>query len=537
MQFDEFIAEPCVTGAVSLVDPTTCLVEPPPSVDDRCADPAFYEVNPDICAGYPRLILKLEFVIIPSGGTVQYHTYLRTNGNEIELTNGLHYTTTNPSIAVIQATDGLLTGVSSGVTTVGVTWQNLSAHAQVQVVETCSALEVDYCLLIDNSKSAGASFSGQFGSRLDYAKEIARQFAVSANYSKDKVAVAYFNEGGTIVLEAGHTLSEILTAIEGITQTTARTDLAAGLQVAMGYLDTLSGTEVLVIFSDGENNEGADPVALATSWKEQGNIISVVGLRSWGTYFDLLYRIATNGFFLSAYPATQQTVIDNLKGLKNFVCSSDCVPVSGTYPIAKLNYTGFSNWDVVRSSVDLIGLDKWDLLPGNGLYVDLAGTPTVSSPVSSPGAIRTKASFVFTSGHQYRLRINVAGNQRFEGFDEPVHLKIATDDDLTIFLDELVTPTSFDMPFTTYTFLFTPGSTASCKLLIELQESGGGSNNSVGPLIDVVDLQDLTTAGGVLYDDFDNENVQTIPPQYSYYCSSFSAVEQRADPTPPPTIE
>ncbi len=39
-----------------------------------------------------------------------------------------------------------------------------------------------------------------------------------------------------------------------------------------------------------------------------------------------------------------------------------------------LNYAGFANWDVLDGFVDLIGNGFFDLLPGNGLYVDLDGS-------------------------------------------------------------------------------------------------------------------------------------------------------------------
>lgn len=544
LEFDNFEQAPCATGNESggEIDPTTCVNKSddgddsptPPSVDDRCADPAFALANPDLCEGYPQLILKPAYALIQGGKTIQYKTYLRARGNEQEITNGLNYSITDYLVAVIEHLGGLATGVDPGIATVSVTWQNLKAYAQIEVVEVCANEVNTFFVLIDNSKSAGVGFSGLYATRLSYAKEAATKFAESVNYSKDRVAVGCFNESGLTILPASNDMATVTSAINSITLTSLKTNLSAGLKTAQDYLNTLAGGHVLMLFSDGENNTGPDPMLLTESWKSQGNIIIVVGLRAWGSFFDTLYRIASPGYFLSVYSGLELSVIETLKAFKNYFCSGDCQPTPGTYPQAALSFTNFTNWDVTDGTVDLIGLGLYDYLPGNGLYVDMAGI--------SPGTLRSKVSFNFVAGHQYRFKINVAGNNvPTIPHNEPVRVFIQTADGLTTLLDETITPDSEVMPFTTYTFLFTPGSSVSAKITITMiaNDIPGSGQTHVGPLIDVVVLDDLTASTTLLSDNFDLENQVTVTNYYQYYgpCLSSPPGAQSADPTPVPPIE
>ncbi len=57
--------------------------------------------------------------------------------------------------------------------------------------------------------------------------------------------------------------------------------------------------------------------------------------------------------------------------------------------VPALNYYSFTNWTVTgtNGSVDLIGNGTWDGYPGNGLYVDLAGS------TSATGLLATMQTF------------------------------------------------------------------------------------------------------------------------------------------------
>jgi Protein of unknown function (DUF642) len=68
-----------------------------------------------------------------------------------------------------------------------------------------------------------------------------------------------------------------------------------------------------------------------------------------------------------------------------------------------------ANWTTVQGSVDLIGPSLFDLLPGNGVYVDMDGS------TSAQGTISTTQSFSFQPGVTYTLSYDLAGSQRSNG--------------------------------------------------------------------------------------------------------------------------
>jgi hypothetical protein len=68
--------------------------------------------------------------------------------------------------------------------------------------------------------------------------------------------------------------------------------------------------------------------------------------------------------------------------------------------LPQLNYYGFANYTVSTGSVDLIGNGYFDAYPGNGLYVDLAGT------TSQFGALTTKT--IFAPGN-YTVDLSLGG--------------------------------------------------------------------------------------------------------------------------------
>jgi len=66
-------------------------------------------------------------------------------------------------------------------------------------------------------------------------------------------------------------------------------------------------------------------------------------------------------------------------------------------------WTDFQKWDVTRPSVDLIGNGGYDIYPGNGIYVDLAGF------TNSGGQLTTRASFDLVPG-TYVLEFDLGRN-------------------------------------------------------------------------------------------------------------------------------
>lgn len=547
----------CVDPIFALAHPDICSVGPVTPPDDRCADSAFYDANPVICAGYPRLVIKPEYSITEAGKTVQYKTYVRTNGEETEVTAGLKYSA-NPAIAWISALDGLATAVANGITSVSVTWQNLTAYAQLEVVQSCSSLINVFALLIDHSASMSQQFSSSYASKLAFAKAMADGFIDSVNFSKDNVAVLAFGNAGMVVEPVTSDATEAKAAVNGIVSTSEKTNIDDALAAAITVLDGTNGTHIIVLFSDGENT-GPDPLPRAKAFKESGGVILVVAERCWGVNFDLLYKISTAGFFLSAYEETQGTVQSTLQNLKSYICSGDCSPPEGTKFTAQLNYGAFINWDVkdtgdpgtindpgsdVHAWPDLCGLGLYDVWPGNGLYVDMSG----SFAQTLPAKLTSKVDFDLVAGHTYTFKIKIAGNNRLDpalpwcppvialpyaNQTYPIKITIGSS-------TGTATPTEWTMPFTQYVFTFVPASSGAQKIVIEeVPNVGFTTVTAFGTWIDDVYFEDTTTATVLLFDDFNSENPVTIPPGGyggNYGCLTTPPSAQTADPTPPPTL-
>ncbi len=132
-----------------------------------------------------------------------------------------------------------------------------------------------------------------------------------------------------------------------------------------------------------------------------------------------------------------------------------------------LNQTTFNGgWVVSGGTVDLIGNPGfYDLLPGNGRYVDLDG--------SSNQAGEFHKDLSLTGGLQYTLAFDLAGSQR--GSIENVNINFGgVVDNLTV--------NSGD-GFSNHTLLFTPSTTGIYSLIF--QNSGG---DNVGALLDNVSV-------------------------------------------------
>ncbi len=509
-----------------------------PGTDERCGDPAFRKANPVLCANYPKLILKPETAIIEPGKTQTYTVYLQQGGTEIVLTTGLTFVISDDDIAFLTQ-NGVATGVQAGIATVSVQWQTLHAYAILEVVTACADLNQKFFIVIDNSLSSSQQFSNQYASKLIYAKLAAGRFIDSVDFSKDSVGVISFAESGIVQTTFVTTAAAAKAAVDAITVLQESTALAAGLQKAVdNFGSDPDSRKVIILFSDLENNFGADPAPVADSFKGAYGTIVVVALRAWGTFFAKGYDLSSAGYFLSAYQATQEDTITTLQGLKSFLCAGSCSPTTGTYPMAKLNYTGFINWDVTQGRVDLVGLGLCDVDAGNGLYVDMAGTyyKFVDTAPYPMGQLTSKDEFTFTSGQDYRFSIRIAGNRRDHAGDYKVRLQVGT------FIDQIVTVSDpsqglQDAP-NPYIYNFTPGSTVAGRIVITGVDSPVGRVINVGLLIDEVILTNLTTATVLLTDNFDTENPTTIVPDsnYQYGCLVTPPEAQVADPTPPPTL-
>lgn len=514
LKFDILKKQTCnVQSADAPVDCTTpnedgTTPSPDPTCTDLdacCADPAFAAANPELCANRTRLLLKPEFVSTPVLGTVQYKTFLvNANGQEVELDSGLTYSTSDILVAIIGAASGSLTALVEGVVTVTVAWQNLTAHAQLNVVAQCADAKVGMVLVIDNSKSMSQSFSLNYASRLGYAKSVARRIAGELNTTKDKIGLVSFSDTAVLVEALTNDTTTVRNQIQSLPSTTNKTDIFDGLKTAIDHLnaETLD-RRVVILISDGENNDGQDPLPLADSFKAAGGLILVLGCRAQGQHFARLQKIANAGFFLNSYSSNELENADFLSGMKGYFCAGNCVPAGDEF-IAKgaLSYKAFKEWDV-DGDVDLIGNGLYDFLPGNGLYVDMAG----SGPPWR-GKLISKRTFKFDNGVTYRLFMRLAGNQRVNltGYTVRVTAGNVTLNQNTVTIDD------WKQDFIAYAWDFVGDGSDGNRIAIEMLDLPPGSE-SFGVLLDEVRLDRINVpAALMLFDNFDEENLTYIVP-------------------------
>lgn len=513
---------------------TGCSTTTPPT-DSRCDDPAFRAANPDLCKLHPQLILQPAYALTEPGQNVEYIVLLRSNGVETPIALGLTWFSSNVGAAVINE-DGVATGVTAGQTTISVTWQDLSAQAQLDVVGSCDETHQNFRILIDRSKSMGQSFSSSYATKLAFSKSIASSFVDTINLSKDQVGVSQFADGYGDLQPWTDDAALAKAAVNSISLAQEKTDLHEALNAAVESFNGETGTKVIVLFTDGEWT-GDDPKPVARDFRESGGFLVIVATRSWGDFFVDLLEMASGGFLLSAYQATEGSILASLSGLKSFLCSGSCHPEPGTAPHAQLNYTGFINWDVTAGRVDLVGLGVWDVRPGNGLYVDLQGTGDEGFPNPGQdfglGQITSKSDFTFTAAEDYKFTISVGGSLTGPDLGTAgiwkIRIRCGTD------LDQIVTITPGNAPFTVRTFTWTPGTTHTGKIIIEQSEIPSAAHRNIGCCIDEVKLENLTLATTLLYENFDSENPVTIdpPPGHTYGCLETPPGSQAADPTPP----
>ncbi|HIK06056.1 MAG TPA: PEP-CTERM sorting domain-containing protein [Trichormus sp. M33_DOE_039] len=136
-----------------------------------------------------------------------------------------------------------------------------------------------------------------------------------------------------------------------------------------------------------------------------------------------------------------------------------------------LNYNSFANWNVTDGTVDLIGNPNFfDLIPGNGRYVDLDGS------TANSGILASKTAFNFNAGDVVNLVFDLAGNRR-DGQSDSVTVSLGS------LFNETFTLAS-NQGFTTFTRTINVTSATTANLAF----AGAGGDN-IGLLLDDVILE------------------------------------------------
>jgi len=505
-------------------------VVPPP--DTRCADPSFALANPEVCPSKTELIIKPSVSLVCALGSTQFGAFLLTDGVERDVTSETIFSTSNPLIAVVGAASGNATGMSQGRATIGAAYEGYTATAEMNVMgntsDCCSEQQVAMMVLVDTSRSMSQAFSGAYTTRLDYAKAAATQFISEVNSTKDIVGLMTFNKTDATVLSSPTSDTDAVEAlVDTISQTQEKTEFYDAMSLAVDELDaTAADLKVIVLISDGEDtSDGAgnnyigasNPITFAGNFRSAGGIIICMGCRASGAGFALMSEFSTGGFFVNSYFGIESASLDYLSGLKGYICAGNCTPAGDTIVgTPKLDYTDFINWDVSGGSVDLIGTGMFDFLPGNGLYVDLAGS---TNPLASYGKLTSKVPFAVTAGSSYRLSLQLAGNQRVDLTPFAVTAKVyylAGTTEVPL-LTKVISINDYVQGFQPYSFSFV--SPATTDVYISIQQTSYPEGAGLPPLTEffamllgIVQFDDLTLNKTLLLDNFDDENLQYIPP-------------------------
>lgn len=548
MNFPNIITTPCI--------PTT-----PPPLDPRCSDPAFAKAYPEICStsggpAVPILMLKPATVLTCALSPIQLTAFIDQGGVETELTSGVVFTTSDPTIALIGASSGAATGVASGNVTLTASYNGMTATSSLTVLGTgdscCGDTAVATMLVVDVSKSMTLAFGAGYSTKEDYAKALAAMYAGQTNTQKDIIGLIHFDSAAAtdVVLPsapAPSNATDVQTAANSLASTLGLTSLGQALQAASTALLATSATlKVIVLFSDGENNDGTTanaPIPIAENFQAAGGIIVCVGIRAHGSGFNLLNGIATGGFFINSYPAIANDSLNALMGIKGYFCAGNCTPQGDAYEHkGQLDYNSFINWNVTAGTVDLQGNGFFDALPGNGLYVDLAGS---GSPSNLLGTIESKTAFTFTPGVNYRLSFYLAGNNRSPDTSQSVQVQIGGG----AIVNQTIAIPDYTQPFTRYSINFNVLSATTGKISFQQLQA---APTIYGNFLDNVLLENISNGSTIFTDTFDNENLQYVPPAcgpsvtvpgyYGYSCYGYGCLtnppgQQLQDPNPLADIE
>jgi subtilisin-like proprotein convertase family protein len=302
----------------------------------------------------------------------------------------------------------------------------------------------------------------------------------------------------------------VIAAINGIEQTELKTDLMAVFDtVVPDLLAYNADRRILLILSDGEHTIDSEKQAIleaAATFKQAGGVIIVLGIRASGVGYDFLERVATGGYFINATPSNAESAINGLNYLKSLLCAGECAVAGNVFQsLPQRNYHDFINFEVVSGKVNLLGPGLLDLLPDNGMYVELA-------EAGEKGLIRTSNPIDLTAGRTYRINFQAAGNQRAaiagQGIKVFVREVDADSADPNIF-EQTVFP-DWDDDFQNFSFNFIPISDVTVRLNFE--QVGTDAEPLYGNLLDDVVFYEASTLTEILNDTFDGENAVFIPP-------------------------
>jgi hypothetical protein len=149
-------------------------------------------------------------------------------------------------------------------------------------------------------------------------------------------------------------------------------------------------------------------------------------------------------------------------------------------------------WNVF-AHVDVIGQPRvgfafFDLLPGNGLYLDMVG----STPGVGQGDISTRGLYAFRTGYYYELSYRLAGNQRSPSGGQTLRIRVQGTLDgggAVTYLDTTETVSGWQQPFEVKLHTIIPAANGMATVRFSQHDTPGVGAEFFGVLLDRVELK------------------------------------------------
>lgn len=289
-----------------IYDKTTvapCVIQPPPLPDGRCQDAFFALGHPSICSS--ALIIRPGVLTLCHLDSVNFGVSELANGVETELTEGLSFASSDPTLFVIGVNSGSGTAIAPGAVIITATYgtRTVSATLTIQAAETCCEdISVATAIVVDNSLSMSLGSFPVYGSRLNYGKSVASSYGGTitevGGIPKDSVGVLSVANGLTEWLAQSQDTNDILSAIASIPQTQQTTNLLTVFTEASQNLLAFGATRsVLLLISDCEQTSTTTTPPTTpptmTACKNISGFGSPMGVRT-PDCLDQFYRDKTN---------------------------------------------------------------------------------------------------------------------------------------------------------------------------------------------------------------------------------------------------
>jgi tartrate-resistant acid phosphatase type 5 len=474
------------------------------------------------------------------GYTWPFEAYAHYEDGSVEnVTLESSWSSGDVSIASVGSNSGIATGVGAGTTTITAEFNGQTDSGNLTVLHSCLDDAMEVVFAVGRNESTASTADG--ASRLQHIKDglelCAQGFEEGRDYlglvsfagdfdaqtedsTTDQTLTTDFTEFGdkVAILSSGGTGSSVAEALQDAYDEITSSRHDASRRRAIVLIVDGPGT---VVDPGGTSASMAAAVAaamaaattIADTIKAAGIRIVVIGYAVASSYQAGLTALASTGY--DWFVSTSADLRLTLALLANSFCMADGYYYSYTAPDPTdcsnpvFDFFGFTNWDVTRGCVDLVGeglsgVRLMDVLPGNGLYVDLAGTEqTVALPTpfgDRNARIESKTAFSFTEGKEYKLSFYMAGwNVSTPATGTPFNVEVEVENMLGV---QTVTISDRFQPFTLYEYEFTAPITGTGKIIFDQQTYKG----MVGLLLDRVMLENLTDATTMFYDDFDTEN-------------------------------